>query len=49
MCVILDVNVVHEVINVDSPDAEKEFFKWINKGRGLLIIGGKLTDELSNA
>ncbi|MCY3614379.1 MAG: PIN domain-containing protein [Bacteroidetes bacterium] len=49
MCAILDANVVHEVFAVDSHDAGKRFFEWINTGRGRLVIGGKLTVELSRA
>ncbi|MCY3630038.1 MAG: PIN domain-containing protein [Rhodothermaceae bacterium] len=49
MCAILDANVVHEVFKVDGHDAGKQFLEWINTGRGHLVIGGKLTAELSKA
>ncbi len=49
MCAILDVNVVNEVFVVDGSDAGRQFFKWINQGRGRLVLGGKLTYELTKA
>ena len=49
MCAILDANVVHEVFATDGHDAGRRFFDWINTGRGRLVIGGKLTVELSRA
>ena len=49
MCAILDADVVHEVFATDSHEAGKRFFDWINTGRGRLVIGGKLTIELSRA
>ncbi|MCY4223365.1 MAG: PIN domain-containing protein [Bacteroidetes bacterium] len=49
MCAILDANVVHEVFKNGEDDAGKQFFRWINGGLGRLVIGGRLTDELSHA
>jgi len=46
MCAILDANVVHEVFKVDDHDAGKQFLKWLNT-RGRLVVGGKLTGEIS--
>ena len=47
MCEILDANVIHQVFRSDRPPADAEFFKWLNAGRGSLVVGGKLLQELS--
>ena len=49
MCAIIDANVIHEVFGKSSPDAGKEFLYWVNCGRGRLVAGGKLLNELENA
>lgn len=49
MCAIIDANVVHEVFGKNSPEAGKEFLYWVNRGRGTLVAGGKLLNELENA
>ncbi len=47
MCVILDANVVAEVFEPDGrSEAGEQFFEWINTGRGRLVAGGKLFQEL---
>ena len=46
MCAIIDANVVHQVFGEDRPEAGKEFFNWINSGKGKLVVGGKLRKEL---
>lgn len=46
MCAILDKNVVHEVFGENRPSAGVEFFEWLNSGKGLLVLGGKLRQEL---
>ena len=46
MCAILDVNVAHEVLGDNRPPAGEGFFKWIDSGKGKLIVGGKLREEL---
>lgn len=46
MCAILDNSVVTEVFGENRPPAGEEFFRWLNEGRGLLILGGKLRKEL---
>ena len=46
MCAILDANVVHEVFGSARPPAGKEFFDWIDKRSGHLVVGGKLGEEL---
>ena len=47
MCAILDTNVVSEVFGSDRPSAGKGFFDWINTGKGHLVVGGKLHEELT--
>ena len=46
MCAILDANVAGEVFGTERPPAGTAFFKWINSGRGRLIVGGTLLREL---
>ena len=56
MCTILDNDVVHQVFISDDrlesrddnrPEAGKAFFDWIDSGKGNLVIGGKLLQELA--
>ena len=49
MCAIVDANVAHEVFGASQQPAGKEFFDWVNKGIGRLIVGGDLLNELSNS
>lgn len=49
MCAILDANVVGEVFGAKRPPAGQAFFKWINSGRGHLVIGGRLRQELDHS
>ena len=46
MCAILDNNVVHKVFGENRPEAGETFFDWINSGKGSLVAGGKLLEEL---
>ena len=46
MCAILDANVAGEVFGTERPAAGAAFFKWIDSGRGRLIVGGRLLGEL---
>lgn len=46
MCAIVDAQVAHEVFGENPSPAGYEFFKWVNEGRGRLVAGGKLLDEL---
>lgn len=49
MCAILDTNAAHEVFgsNAKPPtEAGEEFFQWLNRGKGNLVVGGKLKQEL---
>ncbi len=47
MCAILDANVAHQVFGENRPDAGKEFFNWLSRRKGKLVVGGKLLGELS--
>ncbi len=47
MCAILDANVVAEVFGLsERSEAGVEFFEWINTGKGRLVAGGDLFEEL---
>ena len=46
MCAIVDANVAGEVFGANKPPAGKEFYNWLNTGRGQLVVGGKLLQEL---
>lgn len=49
MCAILDTNVAHEVFGSNgkgATEAGDEFFEWLNGGKGKLVVGGKLKQEL---
>lgn len=49
MCAILDANAAGEVFRRRDPaerTAGREFFEWLNAGRGRLIVGGRLLQEL---
>ena len=46
MCAILDANVVGQVFGADRPAAGQVFFAWIDSGRGRLVVGGRLRQEL---
>lgn len=49
MCAIIDANVVAEAFGDRRPEAGEEFFKWIDAGKGVLVVGGKLYLELVRA
>lgn len=46
MCAIVDANVASEVFGEDPPPAAAEFLEWLSDGRGVLVVGGRLYDEL---
>ena len=46
MCAILDNSVVHKVFGENRSEAGEAFFNWINSGKGSLVVGGKLLEEL---
>ena len=49
MCAILDANAAHEVFGADPQTAGGKFFTWINQGKGILVVGGKLLAELEGS
>lgn len=51
MCAIVDASVIGEVFGrarSRTPAAQK-FFEWLNAGTGILVIGGKLRNELEKS
>ena len=49
MCAIVDANVAAEVFGNSRPSAGEKFFQWLNDGKGTLVVGGKLRQELNDA
>ena len=49
MCAIVDANVAHQVFDNDPPPAGRRFYDWLNEGKGLLVVGGLLFDELQGS
>lgn len=49
MCAIVDANVAHEVFGPNPSPAGDGFFQWIIKGRGRLVAGGKMLEELERS
>ena len=46
MCAIVDAQVAHEVFGDHPSPAGRKFYQWLHKGRGRLVTGGKLLQEL---
>ena len=49
MCAILDTNAAHEVFGSNAgqaTEAGEAFFEWLSRGKGNLVIGGQLGEEL---
>lgn len=46
MCAILDANRAHEFVHVSPSEAVGQLKRWLESGRGKLVVGGKLLDEL---
>ena len=46
MCAIVDANIASEVFGSNRCPASEKFLEWVNKGRGRLVVGGKLLEEL---
>ena len=46
MCAILDNNVRHEVFGDNQTEAGKFFLDWLTTKDGILVVGGKLLQEL---
>lgn len=47
MCAIIDASAASEVFRSDATGAARHFYEWIAHGRGSLVLGGKLTKELT--
>ena len=46
MCAIVDAQIAHEVFGERPSCAGREFYRWLNRGHGRLVTGGKLLQEL---
>ncbi|KKZ15070.1 MAG: hypothetical protein TH68_02415 [Candidatus Synechococcus spongiarum 142] len=49
MCAIVDTNAAHEVFGSNAgqdTEAGEGFFQWLSCGKGKLVVGGKLKQEL---
>lgn len=48
MCAIVDANIADEVFGSPSQpnEAAQAFFRWLDAGRGKLVVAGKLRQEL---
>lgn len=46
MCAILDNDVAHQVFGGERPPAGVAFHRWIDSGKGQLVVGGQLRREL---
>lgn len=46
MCGIVDAQVAHEVFGPEPSPAGREFYEWVGKAHGRLVVGGKLLEEL---
>ena len=46
MCAILDVNRAHEFVHPAPSEPVRQLKRWLENGRGRLIVGGKLLNEL---
>ena len=46
MCAIVDANVASEVFGPKPSPAGREFYGWVGKAHGRLVVGGKLYKEL---
>ena len=46
MCAIVDANIASEVFGANTCPASEKFLEWVNKGRGRIVVGGKLLEEL---
>jgi hypothetical protein len=47
MCVIIDANMAGTIFAVPPPPDAKPVLRWLLKGDGILVHGGKLTGELN--
>ena len=49
MCAIVDANVANEVFGRDCSPAGAKFLQWLSTGKGHLVAGGTLLDELQRS
>ncbi len=49
MCAIVDANVVGEMFGHDKSEAGRKFFEWLDSGKGILVAGGKVSEELGQS
>ena len=49
MCAIMDNNVRHEVFGDNQTEAGKLFLNWLTSKGGVLVVGGKLLQELADS
>ena len=47
MCAILDVNRAHEFVHPSPSEPIRQFRRRLESGRGRLVVGGKLLNELN--
>lgn len=49
MCAILDTSARDEVFGDNRTPAGEQFFDWLERPRARLVLGGKLTEELTTS
>ena len=49
MCAIIDANVGHQLFSNKPPSAGSYFLDWLTKGKGKLVVGGNLRQELEKS
>lgn len=47
MCAIVDASVTYEVFGNRQTEAGRHFRKWLDSGRGQVVVGGRLLAELT--
>ncbi len=47
MCAIVDANAASEVFGKHRSGAGSGFLDWLDRGDGVLVVGGKLYEELA--
>lgn len=46
MCAIVDASAMHEVFGDNQTVAGRHFRKWLDSGRGQIVVGGRALEEL---
>ena len=49
VCAIIDANVAGEVFGTQRSEAGTRFLKWLNTGKGVLVVGGRVFEELGQS